>query len=418
MGKNQESHARNWQSSLYNNIKDNIKKGMNSDFKADLQADLQAGFHRVLNRGGKPKLPPPKIVSTINKIRSGFSKIHKTMVPPPVALLEMVSGQWISQAIAVAAKLGVADHISNASDSKSKRGTSVEELADKTGADSEALYRLLRALTVVDIFTELSGRRFLLTTIGQCLRTDHPQSMRHVAMFQGTINWQNWGELEHCVRTGENAVEKIWGEKPFEHLSKNPEKAAVFDRAMTNISAMEIDSITAAYDFSGFKTIVDIGGGHGKLLSAILKTAPHARGLLFDLPHVIEGAKTNLMAEGLTARIETQSGNFFQTTPSGADAYIMKHILHDWSDTECLGILQSIRANIAKNGKLLIFEAVVPERNISHFSKFLDLEMLVVTTGRERTKTEYRELLERADFRLDRVVSTVSMTNIIEATPM
>src|SRR5262249_20798179 len=158
-----------------------------------------------------------------------------------------------------------------------------------------------------------------------CLRTDHPQSMRHMAIFQGQINWENWGALDHCVKTGKNAVEHVWGEKPFEHLSKHKEKADVFDKAMMNISSMEMDAILAAYDFSGYRVIADVGGGWGRFLAAILKANPALKGLLFDLPHVTRGAHEILASEGLTERIEIKSGSFFESIPEGADAYMMKH---------------------------------------------------------------------------------------------
>ncbi len=358
-----------------------------------------------------PKAPPLRVINAINRIRTGFTKIQKNLVPPPVVLMELVSGQWISQAISVAASLGIADHID-------EHGASADDLAEKVGADPEALYRLLRALTVVGLFTEKRGRVFLLTSVGKCLRTDHPQSLRYMSIFQGQMNWANWGALEYSVKTGKNAFEHVVGEKPFEHLAKHPEKAETFDKAMTNVSKMAIEALLAAYDFTPFKTIADVGGGHGSLLAAILKSAPGSRGILFDLPHVAKVAADHFRTAGLSPRTDVVEGSFFETAPEGADAYVMKHIIHDWSDEESRTILKRIREKIPAHGKLLLLESVVPGPNEPHFSKFLDLEMLVVTTGKERTKGDYRELLASAGFKLERIVPTVSLGSIIEATPI
>lgn len=377
----------------------------------DSRQKIQQTIQKVAFRNGKPKIPPVPILRAINRVRAGFSKIHKNLVPPPVAMLEMISGQWISRTISVFAKFGIADHIDEA-------GTSSDEIAKKASVDADALYRILRALSVIDVATELEGRRFKLTSVGKTLRTDHPQSMRHVAIFQGSLNWECWGELDHCLKTGKNAAEKVFGEKPFDHLAKHPEKAEIFDRAMTNISAMEVDAIVAAYSFAEFKTIADVGGGHGALLSAVLSTHPQAKGILFDLPHVVEAAKGETAKRGLTGRVDFQPGSFFDSAPAGADAYMMKHIIHDWSEEESIKIMKNIRAKIPAHGKLLLLEAVIPGRNVPHFGKFLDIEMLVVTTGRERTEEEYRALLAKAGFRLEQIVSTAAMASVIEATPV
>ena len=365
---------------------------------------------KIVVRKTKPKLPPYKVIDTVNRIRSGVSKLNQKMVPAPVALMEMITGSWLTQAISVVAKLGVADHIDD-------RSVTSAELASKVGAHPDSLYRVLRALTNVGLFQEEEDQAFALTPLGRCLRTDHPQSMRFMAIFQGQVNWSNWGALEHCVRTGGDAVRHVHGESGFEYLTKNPEKAEIFDRAMTNVSKMELDSILAAYDFSEFNTLADVGGGHGQLLGAVLGLNPSMKGMLYDLPHVIDGAVTAMKSVGLESRVDFQRGSFFESVPGGADAYMMKHIIHDWSDSESVQILKNIRAKIPNHGKLLLIEAIIPERNVPHVAKFLDLEMLVVTTGKERTTTGFRELLAKAGFKLDRVVPTISMANVIEASP-
>lgn len=360
----------------------------------------------------KPKLPPLQIVNTVNKIRSGFTKLNQKMVPAPVALLEMVSAIWVSQSIGVAAKLGIADHIQGA-------GTVVDEIARKVNVKAEGIYRLLRALSVVGIVNELQGKVFQLTSIGECLKTDHPQSMRHLAIFQTQTNWQHWEHLEYCIKTGSDAVTKVRKEPFFEFLRKNETVAEHFDKAMVNISKIEVDSIVGVYDFSKYKTIADVGGGYGAFLGAILQTYPRTRGILFDLPHVVEGAKTFLRELKVFDRVEIESGSFFDSAPAEADCYMMKHIIHDWSDEKSLKILKNIRGKISDSGKLLLFETVIPEAGVADFSKFLDLEMLVVTEGgKERTKEEFTELLAKAKFKIDRIVPTISMVKVIEASPV
>lgn len=359
----------------------------------------------------KPKLPPVRIIDTVNKIRSGVSVLNRNIVPAPVAMLEMICGSWIAQSIGVVANLGVADHIGD-------KPASVESLAISVGAQSQALYRVMRALSTVGIFVEHEGRHFSLTSVGKTLRTDHPQSMRYMAIFQSTFNWEHWGELEHCVKTGGDAVQHVHGESGFEHLAKHPERAEIFDRAMTNISKMEMESILAAYDFSGAKVLADIGGGHGALLASVLGLNPSMQGILYDLPHAIEGAMPLLKSSGISDRIDFKKGSFFDEIPAGADTYMMKHIIHDWSDEESIKIMKNIRAKIPAHGKLLVIETVIPGKNVPHFSKFLDLEMLVVTTGRERTETEFHEIMKAAGFNLERVVPTISMANVLQAKPI
>jgi O-methyltransferase domain len=353
------------------------------------------------------KLPPAKIASVINKIRDGVSKFQQKMVPPHVALLEMVTGMWIAQAVGVAAKLALADHVE-------PNGTSVNELAKATGTNSDALYRILRALASIGVFKEESCQVFHHTPISECLKSDHPNSMRHWAIFQTSLNWEHWGELEYTVKTGKNAVEKVRGEKPFEHMAKHPEKAEIFDKAMTNISRMEIDAVISAYDFSRFETIADIGGGYGTTLFAILGANTNVKGILFDLPHVLEGVKKQVDAAGLSDRIQIEKGSFFDSVPAGADSYLMKHIIHDWSDDEAIQIMKNVRSRISKSGKLLLVELVIADRN----SKLLDLEMLVVTTGKERTTEEYAAIMAKAGFKLERIVPTVSMASVLEGSPL
>jgi len=360
----------------------------------------------------KPKLPPAVIVGFLGGIRDWLISLTRRMVPPPVAVIEMLTGFWASQSISVMAKLGVADHMSETA------ATSSRALAETLKLHPDALYRVMRALSTVGIFAEERVGEFRLTPTGATLKTDHPQSMRYFSIYQGQLNWDNWGALDHCVRTGGNAIEHLHGKKPFEHISGTPERADIFDRGMVNVSDMELDPVLAAYDFSPFGTIADIGGGYGAVLASILMLNPGATGILFDLPQTAEGAKRYFEAAGLGARIEVSGGSFFDSVPGGADAYLMKHIVHDWSDEEAIQIMRNIRVRIPAGGKLLLIEDVIPAPGVPHFSKFLDLEMLVATTGRERTGEEYRALMAKAGFRLDRIVPTISLASVIEGSPV
>ncbi len=381
--------------------------------------NYQEKLTRALNAKGiqvpsfkklREKVSPVTMVNTVNKIRSGVSKLNQRMQPAPVALLELATGAWVSQAISVAARLNVADHIGHSS-------MESDELAKLCSCQPQSLYRLLRALTVVGVLTEEEGRKFRLTTIGHCLREDHPRSMKYMITHIGRVGWPAWGDLEHSVRTGQNAIEHLYGMKPFEHLNSTPENAEIFNKAMTNVSKIELDTILGAYDFSGFKVLADIGAGHGALLASILRATPDLHGILFDLKNVVAGAKTDLSLSSVEERIAFHEGSFFDEIPTGADAYIMKHIIHDWSDDEAVAILANIRKVIPATGRLLLVETVIPARNEAHFSKILDLEMLVLTTGRERTGEEFAALFRRAGFELARIVPTMSMACVIEAKP-
>ncbi|MEN6541080.1 methyltransferase [Parvibaculum sp.] len=363
-------------------------------------------------RTAKPKLPPAAIVNFLGQIRSGLVALTRKMVPPPVAVLEMLTGFWASQCISLIAKLGLADLMSE------KEAISCRTLAEKSGSNADALYRVMRALSTVGIFAEDSIGHFRLTPMGATLRTDHPQSMRYFSIYQGSLNWDNWGALSHCVATGRNAIEHLHGMKSFEYISGDPARADIFDKGMVNVSEMELDPVLAAYDFSPFRTVADIGGGYGAVLGSILMLNPGMKGILFDLPHTAEGARRYFDEAGLGPRVETHGGSFFDSVPGGADAYVMKHIIHDWSDEESILIMKNIRAKIPATGKLLLIEHVIPAPGVAHFSKFLDLEMLVATTGRERTEPEYAALMAKAGFRLERIVPTIGLASVIEASPV
>lgn len=328
--------------------------------------------------------------------------------PPDAILMQMLFGALIQRSICVAAKLGIADLLA-------EKPQTTTELAGRTKTHAPSLYRVLRTLASAGIFAEQADQKFDLTPIAALLRSDAPHSMRDFAIMMGEDwVWHACGELMYSVETGGVAHEKVQGMSSFEFFAQNTEAGKVFNRAMTNFTLAIIPAIIEAYDFSGADRLVDIAGGHGLLLAGILKANPQVQGILFDLPFVIEGAGELLEKEGVRHRVELASGDFFQSIPTGADAYMMKHIIHDWDDERSIKILQNIRLAMSESGKVLIIEMIVPEGNDPSPSKALDLLMLVMEGGKERTKDEYRRLLEASGFRLARIIPTESPYSVIE----
>lgn len=327
-------------------------------------------------------------------------------------MIEMMSGFWVSRVIYIAAKLGLADELKDG-----PKGAA--ELAESTNTHAPSLYRVLRALAGAGLLVEDEAQRFSLTPLGSTLRSDAPVSLRaFVTSELGEVHYPSWGALLHTVQTGEIAFDHVFGTSCWDYFAKHPENAKLFNQSMTDLTKLVEVAITEGYDFSSFEKIVDLGGGHGSLLASILKKNPDVKGVLFDAPQVIEGAKQRMEDEGLTARCEVKGGNFFESAPAGGAAYIMKHILHDWADKESLVILKHIRNVIADNGKLIVFEQVVPEGNEPHLSKFADLIMMIMTGGRERTESEWRALFAAGGFRLTRIIQTQSPVSIIEGVPV
>jgi hypothetical protein len=262
------------------------------------------------------------------------------------------------------------------------------------------------------------GDRFGQTPLSELLVTDAPGSLRWFAVSElGQEHYPAWGNLMHSVKTGGIAFDNFFGMDVWKYFSQNPEEAAVFNDSMSGVTAATNEAIINLYDFSGFKKLIDVGGGHGGLLTSILNKNPNLKGVLFDAPAVIEGARPKLEAAGLSDRCETVSGDFFKSVPAGGDAYIMKWIIHDWDDQKSNTILRNVRNQIPANGRLILVDCVVPETDEPHFSKFIDLNMLVMTGGKERTEKEFRELLAAAGFRLLRVIPTELPTAIVEAEP-
>jgi SAM-dependent methyltransferase len=296
------------------------------------------------------------------------------------------------------------------------RPKTAREVAEATESHEPALRRLLRFLTAVDLLAEDGSGRFSLTALGEMLRSDHPQSARPLAVFYGEpFMWGAWGDLYQSVKTGKPGFELVHGETFFDYLARRSAEAAVFNAAMTSASAIDLPVILNAYDFSGFSKIVDVGGGHGALLQAILERCPHAAGVLCDQPSVLAGAD-ELKHSDVAARCELAGADIFQSVPAGGDAYILKRVLHDWSDAEAVQILQNCRRAIVPGGKLLVMETVVKPSNQPDQAKWMDLNMLVLLSGRERTAEEFAELYAKAGFRLTRVIPAARLS-IVEGVP-
>jgi hypothetical protein len=330
---------------------------------------------------------------------------------PQDQVARLASGYWHTQAIYVAAKLGIADALADGP-------RTADELSAATQTHPRALYRLLRALASIGIFAEDDGRRFALTPLAECLRSNVPGSVRALAIMRGEWQYESWGRLIESVRTGRSAFEQIYRVPLFDYLSQNPEKGQLFDAAMTGVHGRETTAMLDAYDFTGIGVLVDVGGGNGEVIASVLKRYPTVRGVLFDQPSVVERSRKNLEAAGLAGRCEARAGNFFETVPPGADAYMLRHVIHDWDDERSVAILRNCRAALGGRGKLLVVEGIVPPGNGPALSKFFDLAMMVLPGGMERTEDEYRQLLGAGGFALKRIVPTTTWISVIEGEPV
>jgi hypothetical protein len=330
---------------------------------------------------------------------------------PQTQMIHMATAYWASSLVYAAAEMRLADRLA-----ESPR--TAAELAQATGSDAAALYRVMRTLAGMGLFEEDSGQRFSLTPLGETLRTGMPGSVRSsVLTLAGELVTKSVGELHYSIKTGKPAFEKVFGMPPFEWLAKHPVEASMFSETMVGFHGAEPAAVAKAYDFSQFDTVVDIGGATGNLLTAILSRHSEPRGVLFDLPHVVRGAPALIKARGLTDRIAIHGGSFFESIPAAGGAYLLSHIIHDWSEAQCLTILGNCRRAMTPNSRLLIIEMVLPTGNAPHPGKMLDMIMLTFAGGQERTEPEYRQLLDKAGLRLTRVVPTESAVSIIEAVP-
>ena len=328
---------------------------------------------------------------------------------PPQQMLMMISGLWLSQSLGATARLGIADKI--AAGPKTS-----EEIASAVGANPDATHRLMRALASIGVFCDVGGGRFGLTELGATLRSDVPSSVRAFAIAQTDQgHWQPWGRMLESVKTGRPAAKASLGMELWEWYGKNPQDALEFSSAMGNLAQMVAGELPQLVDFSQVQTVADVGGAHGVLLAAILRANPKARGILFDLPHVIDTAKPVIAAEGLANRCELISGDFFKEVPPGADAHLLKQIIHDWDDERALLILKNCHRALRPSGRVLLVEMLIPPDGSPSPVKFIDLNMMVLLGGRERAEAEYDALLRKAGFKAPRFIPTASTFVIIEA---
>lgn len=328
---------------------------------------------------------------------------------PPEVMRNLAIGYWVARLVHIAAKLKLADLL--------KRGPrTVEDLATAAGIQPQALYRILRALASVGVFAETKNQRFKLTPLAATLQTGVPASMHAWAlMINDNWGWDAWKELLHGAKTGEVPFIKAHGVPLFEYFEEHTEDLQVFGESMTSISVTENPAIAAAYKFSGIRTLVDVGGGHGSLLATILKANPKLKGVLYDQPSVIARAEKDqhVTAKGIVERCRLESGNFFEAVPKGGDAYIMKYILHDWNDEACVKLLSNCRASMNEKGKVLVVDNVIAPGNDPSWGKLLDIQMLIIG-GRERTKKEFASMFAEAGLKLTRVVPTKGPLSIVE----
>ena len=330
--------------------------------------------------------------------------------PLPAVMLDLIVGYWVSELVHVVAKLGLADVLKGGPKSPT-------DLARAVGADPATLHRVLRALASVGVFVERKDGRFALTPLGATLRSDRPDSLRAFAIMMVDDYWfQAWSDLLQSVKTGQTAFDRVHGMKVFDYFGKHPDKARAFGEAMTSISGTENPVVAAGYDFSKVRTLVDVGGSHGHLLAAILKANRKLKGVLFDRPQVIDQARSApyVNDKQIARRIELVAGDFFQSVPAGADAYIMKYIIHDWDDELCLKILGNCRRAMAPSGRVLVVDAVIPPGNDPHWGKLLDINMLVGPGGRERTRSDFEQLFARAGLKVRKIIPTASPLSIVE----
>lgn len=341
-----------------------------------------------------------------------MSQNNQAQPSPVETMLQIMSGFWVSRGIYVAAKLGIADYLQDG------EKTAVE-LAEATNTHADSLFRVLRMLAMVGVFEQKDGDKFALTPLSETLLTDVPFSLRPGAIAEmGEVHYDAWGNIMHSVKTGEIAFDNHFGMDVWEYFQTDSEKAQNFNKYMASSSESISQAIVEAYDFSETQKVVDIGGGLGAMISTILRANPNLSGILFDAPSVVEKSKDFLADAGVGERCEIVGGNFFESVPSGGDLYTMRWIIHDWDDEKSITILKNIRQILPENGKLLLFEAVVPASGEPHFSKFMDLIMLTMTGGRERTAKEYEDLLAKAGLKVTKVIPTNSFMSIVESVPV
>lgn len=335
---------------------------------------------------------------------------------PATALMRLAGGFQVARALYVAAKLGLADLMGEGP----KTGA---ELAAATGTHARSIERLMRLLVCEGVFAEDDSQRFALTPLSMCLQAHHAESIRDLIVHQlGEETYDAWGELLHSIRTGETGFERAFGMGVWEYRTQHPEYGKLFNAAMWNLSGVYIDAVLAAYSFSSFRCVVDLGGGSGRFLVALLSAHSGLKGVLFDLPHVADSARRQIASAGLAHRCEVRGGDILAGVPEGADAYVLSRVIHDWDDARALEILRNCRRAMPPSGRLLLIERILPARaeptSAVRSHLVIDLMMMVMNGGRERTEEEYRVLLEGAGFALARITPTGTAVSVIETEPV
>jgi C-methyltransferase len=355
------------------------------------------------------KVPPAAAARVVEWVRHYLYRLNQRLMPAPASMMEMIIATWVSQAITVAAELGVADALAGGP-------LTIDELSAKVGADSDALGRLLRALIGRGVFRHRRDGRYELNSLARTLCSDAEVSMTWAAQFYGSREQrERWTLLADSIRTGQSVVPALHGKESFDYFAEDPRHADLFNRTMASISQLTDASVAAGYDFTAYPTIVDVGGGHGPLLATILAATPGSQGVLYDLPAVVADAPKILCEKAIANRVRIEEGSFFDSVPAGGDAYVLKNIIHDWPDEKAVQILRNVRAAAGRRATVLLVELVIPDHDRDFPGKWADLEMLLNLAARERTAAEYRNLLSRAGFEMTRLVPTASPLSLVEA---
>jgi precorrin-6B methylase 2 len=353
------------------------------------------------------KVPSKAAAQVYHWASQVLDKLKRGITPPYLHVLELLDGHKVTQCLCVAIRLGVADQLNDGP-------KACADMARALDVNADALYRVMRLLASKHIFQELPDRRFELNPAAAMLRTGVTGSLR---AFAGLTEW-TWGTWQHLidsVRTGQPMFEKVFGMPVFDYCAKHPEKSELFDQAMAELSRPIAKAIVMSYAFSGIDRLVDVGGGDGSLLSVILRAHPRMAATLLEGPWAAERARRNIAAAGLGGRCEVVAGDFFASVPAGGDAYLLKNVLHDWNDERALALLASCHRAMKQGARLLIVELIIPPGNAACVSKIVDIQMLLATGGRERTRDEYEALLDQASFKMRRVVPTPFPMSVIEA---
>jgi hypothetical protein len=356
------------------------------------------------------KLPPVWFIRLLNSFRQALIGLSKRMYPANVVLSENIQNFWILSCLRVVAELNIAEILKDGP-------KTIDEIAIISGTHGESLHRVMRALASQGIFKKTRDNRFANTSFSKPL-IDGKGSLRHMIMQHlGQVNWSVFNEVLYTVKTGNDAFSKVMGARTYEFLAKHEKESSTFDRSMTELTDFSIEPLLNSYDFSGYKTIADIGGGEGLLLANILFKHKNTRGVLIDLPAALKDAHAIFEKYGVTDRARIIPGNFFDSMPVVADAYIIKNIIPNWGDDEGVSILSNIRKVLPDNGKILLIEMVIDEGNLPSYGKVIDIQMMVcMHAGKERTLNEFRSIIEKAGLKIKKVVPTIAPFSVIELT--